>query len=230
MAKYHVKADGAVGACSAKEGKCPFTAADAEHFDNKKNALLFSTAVIAKLEGGSFAQAGFSKELGSDILHNNPSVLTDRVSPTLIKPTLKFKSGLEVPISDLEKAMTDYPEVTVELLDALSVNYNYPLWAWEYKDPDYVEEKPDDEVSESDGFKELELYKLKVAENYVWAVTHALSITDGRVTDAAQYDLELLQTAQYFSEEAFAQEYWQDQAQKLRMNIQRSSRLGIDEI
>lgn len=139
MAKYHVKADGAVGACSAKEGKCPFTAADAEHFDNKKNALLFSTAVIAKLEGGSFAQAGFSRELVGDALHNPPpeSVNTGEVA---------FFNGSKVHLNNLWKAVNESPEIAAEVTAAIEASA-YPDWSWEYVDPDYAV-SPGDHIEE----------------------------------------------------------------------------------
>lgn len=57
MVKYHVKADGGTGICSASEGNCPFTAAGAQHFDDKSEAYSYAQAVIAKNMEGPFATA-----------------------------------------------------------------------------------------------------------------------------------------------------------------------------
>lgn len=52
MKKYHVKTDGSVGACSAKEGKCPFTSEGALHFDNRQDAYQASEAIFYLQEAG----------------------------------------------------------------------------------------------------------------------------------------------------------------------------------
>ena len=56
MARYHVKADGSMGVCHAKEGNCPFGGeSGTKHFTNKAEAERYSESIIrdaAKNAGG----------------------------------------------------------------------------------------------------------------------------------------------------------------------------------
>lgn len=48
MARYHVRADGSMGVCTAKEGHCPFGAEDGtKHFTNETEARAYSERMIA---------------------------------------------------------------------------------------------------------------------------------------------------------------------------------------
>lgn len=71
MSKFHVKANGDMGRCTAQEGACPFSSEGAEHFDNFQNAALYAEAVIAKDEGGSFAAATHSRSVSYDTFEVN---------------------------------------------------------------------------------------------------------------------------------------------------------------
>lgn len=61
MSKFHVKANGDMGRCTAKEGACPFSSEGAEHFDSFQNAAVYAEAVVSRQEGGSFATATHSR-------------------------------------------------------------------------------------------------------------------------------------------------------------------------
>lgn len=53
MAKYHVRADGSMGVCHAKEGNCPFGGeAGTKHFTNKTDAIAYSEKVAAQAAKG----------------------------------------------------------------------------------------------------------------------------------------------------------------------------------
>lgn len=76
MAKFHVKANGDMGPCRAQEGGRPFSAEGAEHFDSFANAAVYAEAVIAREEGGSFAQGGLSKPAEAPSLNADEYTLT----------------------------------------------------------------------------------------------------------------------------------------------------------
>ena len=47
MARYHVKADGSMGVCTAQESHCPFgSEAGTRHFTSKFEAQVYSEKVI----------------------------------------------------------------------------------------------------------------------------------------------------------------------------------------
>lgn len=53
MARYHVKADGSMGVCKAKEGNCPFSGDEGtKHFTSESEARAYSEK-IASRQGGS---------------------------------------------------------------------------------------------------------------------------------------------------------------------------------
>ena len=51
MARYHVKADGSMGVCTAKEGNCPYGGEEGtKHFSNKADAMRYAEQVIESKE------------------------------------------------------------------------------------------------------------------------------------------------------------------------------------
>ena len=49
MARYHVKADGSMGVCTAREGSCPFGGdAGTKHFTNESEARSYSEKIVAE--------------------------------------------------------------------------------------------------------------------------------------------------------------------------------------
>lgn len=51
MARYHVKADGSMGVCTAKEGNCPYGGEEGtKHFSNKADAMRYAEQVIKSKE------------------------------------------------------------------------------------------------------------------------------------------------------------------------------------
>lgn len=51
MARYHVKADGSMGVCTAKEGHCPYGGEEGtKHFSNKADAMRYAEQVIKSKE------------------------------------------------------------------------------------------------------------------------------------------------------------------------------------
>lgn len=83
MSKFHVKANGDMGKCSAQEGACPFSSEGAEHFENFQNAATYAEALIAKQEGGSFASATHSRFVSYEhfeVDDTDPKNYTDRWS------------------------------------------------------------------------------------------------------------------------------------------------------
>ncbi len=49
MARYHVKADGSMGVCTAKEGNCPFGGAEGtKHFTSESEARSYSEKIVAE--------------------------------------------------------------------------------------------------------------------------------------------------------------------------------------
>ena len=53
MVRYHVRADGSMGVCTAKEGHCPFSGEEGtKHFTNKAEAERYSEKMIANRTGG----------------------------------------------------------------------------------------------------------------------------------------------------------------------------------
>ena len=53
MVRYHVRADGSMGVCTAQEGHCPFSGEEGtKHFTNKAEAERYSEKMIANRTGG----------------------------------------------------------------------------------------------------------------------------------------------------------------------------------
>lgn len=51
MARYHVKSDGSMGVCTAKEGNCPFASEEGtRHFTNKADAMTYAEQMIKTKE------------------------------------------------------------------------------------------------------------------------------------------------------------------------------------
>ena len=62
MARYHVRADGSMGVCTAREGNCPFGGdAGTRHFTNKSEAQAYSEERIKAVEAGKSLGGGFRK-------------------------------------------------------------------------------------------------------------------------------------------------------------------------
>lgn len=60
MAKWHVRADGSMGICKAKDGNCPFGGeAGTKHFTSESEARSYSESVVAS--SGSARKGGLSK-------------------------------------------------------------------------------------------------------------------------------------------------------------------------
>lgn len=54
MARYHVRADGSMGVCTAREGNCPFSKDGVtRHFSNESEAITYSEEVIRNNESHS---------------------------------------------------------------------------------------------------------------------------------------------------------------------------------
>lgn len=64
MARYHVKADGSMGVCTAKEGNCPFGGdAGTKHFTSESEARSYSEKIVAERSSGS--SNGLKKSTGN---------------------------------------------------------------------------------------------------------------------------------------------------------------------
>lgn len=62
MARYHVRADGSMGVCTAREGNCPFGSEEGtRHFTNKADAERFSEERVKVIQEGA--------KLGSSLSH-----------------------------------------------------------------------------------------------------------------------------------------------------------------
>ncbi len=207
MSKYHVKSNGDTGGCTASEGKCPFTVEGAEHFLSIKEAHAYAEDVIAKIEGGSFAQAGFSRELVGDALHN-PLPESDNTGE------ITFFNGSKVHLSNLWKAVNESPEIAAEVTAAIEASA-YPDWSWEYGDPEYTE-GIFGERREFEGLSALSLYHFEIGGKSVWAVTHGMSGADERNTNEWAFGLEQTRNATYFGNEEDAQNYWNKLEQAVR--------------
>lgn len=60
MARYHVKADGSMGVCTAREGNCPFGGEEGtKHFGNESEARAYSEKIAAE---ASKSRGGFMKK------------------------------------------------------------------------------------------------------------------------------------------------------------------------
>ena len=63
MARYHVKADGSMGICTAKEGHCPFGGEEGtRHFTNKVEAQKYSEERIKAVNSGKSMGDFFRKK------------------------------------------------------------------------------------------------------------------------------------------------------------------------
>jgi hypothetical protein len=57
---FHVKANGDIGKCSAKAGRCPLSGQGAEHVSTMKKAREASELILAAAAGGTFGSASHS--------------------------------------------------------------------------------------------------------------------------------------------------------------------------
>ena len=66
MARYHVRADGSMGVCSAREGNCPFAdEAGTRHFTSKSEAQRYSEGQIKIYAAGKSLGSSFRKSIRS---------------------------------------------------------------------------------------------------------------------------------------------------------------------
>ena len=69
MARYHVKADGSMGVCTAKEGHCPFGGEEGtKHFTNKAQAQEYSEK---RIKAVGTASHGRLKRRGNEVSASN---------------------------------------------------------------------------------------------------------------------------------------------------------------
>ena len=81
MARYHVKADGSMGVCTAREGNCPFGGeSGTRHFTNKSEAQAYSEERIKAVEAGKSLGGGLRRGIGGSEspVEQNPSTVGER--------------------------------------------------------------------------------------------------------------------------------------------------------
>ena len=75
MKNYHVKADGSMGVCNAKDGNCPFAGDGAKHFTNETEAQACAEKIIKTTTD----QGGMKmKKNGEDFMEIDPITMDDR--------------------------------------------------------------------------------------------------------------------------------------------------------
>ena len=92
MARYHVRADGSMGVCTAKEGHCPFGAEEGtKHFTNESEARAYSEKMIA---GKSKSRKALKRDATTAI--GKDAVRVDSCSRTLYGDVDVDKARAEV--------------------------------------------------------------------------------------------------------------------------------------
>lgn len=75
MARYHVRADGSMGVCTAKEGNCPFGGEEGtKHFTSESEARSYSEKIVAEQSRSSKGLKRSNGGGGSDVPPNGSSV------------------------------------------------------------------------------------------------------------------------------------------------------------
>ena len=75
MARYHVRADGSMGVCTAKEGNCPFGGEEGtKHFTSESEARSYSEKIVAEQSRSSKGLKRSNGGGGSDVPPNDSSV------------------------------------------------------------------------------------------------------------------------------------------------------------
>lgn len=127
MARYHVKADGSMGVCTAQEGHCPFggEGEGTRHFTNKLEAQSYSEKAVASAmkNSGSLRSGGLKKSTAQSV-----------ATPTTGRPTTRTEvesrclamtdKALQDEIEYVQKPSVRYLNSAKELND-LSKKYNH---------------------------------------------------------------------------------------------------------
>ena len=108
MSRYHVKADGSMGVCTARDGNCPFGGeAGTKHFTNEAEARKYSEELIGRNSGNRSLKKS-----------PHPSIEPDTASTSM--------SSDGNTISQEAKESTDtYGISLMELLDATDIYDNF---------------------------------------------------------------------------------------------------------
>lgn len=108
MSRYHVKADGSMGVCTARDGNCPFGGeARTKHFTNEAEARKYSEELIGRNSGNRSLKKS-----------PHPSIEPDTASTSM--------SSDGNTISQEAKESTDtYGISLMELLDATDIYDNF---------------------------------------------------------------------------------------------------------
>lgn len=81
MVRYHVRADGSMGVCTAREGNCPFGSEEGtRHFSSKTEAQTYSEERVKAMEAGKSLGSGFRKNLQGSKSSSGRSPITSRQS------------------------------------------------------------------------------------------------------------------------------------------------------
>lgn len=89
MARYHVKADGSMGVCTAQEGNCPYGGEEGtKHFSNKADAMRYAEQVIESKETRDTSLRRSSSNGGGSKPPSTPT--TDSASEDSNDPSRKW--------------------------------------------------------------------------------------------------------------------------------------------
>ena len=78
MSRYHVKADGSMGICTAKEGNCPFGGeAGTKHFTNEAEARKYSEELIGKNSGNRSLKKSPKPSTASTSMSSNGNTISE---------------------------------------------------------------------------------------------------------------------------------------------------------
>lgn len=79
MKKYHVKVDGSMGVCNAKDGNCPFAGEGAEHFTNESEAQACAEKIIkTTTDQGGLKMKKNMTDGEEDFMEIDPITMDDR--------------------------------------------------------------------------------------------------------------------------------------------------------
>ena len=153
MARYHVKADGSMGVCTAQEGHCPFGGEEGtRHFTSKTEAQRYSEGRIKatgassherlKRDSGTKRSTASKREedrvrLSSELLYggvftqdqlNEVGAKVDRVHERLMAPSwddVKTALKQEYKGEDLDDALLAVSYATLPATDLNGISYNH---------------------------------------------------------------------------------------------------------
>lgn len=78
MKNYHVKADGSMGVCKAKDGNCPFSDEGAKHFTNETEAQAYAEKMVKNTNDKGGLKMKKNLTNGEDFMSIDPVTMDDR--------------------------------------------------------------------------------------------------------------------------------------------------------